>query len=126
MEVVLTTRDEKSGYVKAVLDSGSFFSIIRENKVPEGAQVVWWTSPQEFKTATQDGKVKVIGELPLIITMNEKMVEDSVLISPELSQEMLIGAKTMQAWDISIINRDGKTQIIVGRDIRDPDIIEVD
>lgn len=126
MEVVLTTRDEKSGYVKAVLDSGSFFSIIRKNKVPEGAQVVWWTSPQEFKTAAGGGKLKVIGELPLIITMDEKMVEDSVLISPELSQEMLIGAKTMQAWDISIINRDGETQIVVGRDIRDPDIIEVD
>ena len=53
------------------------------------------------------------------------MIEAGVLISPELGSDMLIGAQTMQSWDISIINTKGKTKINVKHDMRDPEINEV-
>lgn len=55
-----------------------------------------------------------------------RIIEDEALISPDLGQDLLIGAKTMQAWDISILNNNGKTTVRIGRDTRDPDITEVD
>ncbi|MBI2059133.1 MAG: hypothetical protein HYT87_05115 [Nitrospirae bacterium] len=62
----------------------------------------------------------------LVMTIGEKMIQDDALVSPDLGQDMLVGAGTMQKWDIIIRNRNGKTKVIVGRDMRDPEITEVD
>ena len=123
--VEIMTRDAKAGKATALFDSGSFYSIVRADKVPEGAMIIPFAVPQEFKTASQEGTLKVTGEIPLVITVEGKMVEDSVFVSPDLGREMIIGAKTMQAWDISIVNTNGHTEIRVGRDMRDPEITEV-
>lgn len=125
-DVEIMTRDEKAGKATALFDTGSFFSIVRADKVPEGAIIIPFSTAQKFKTASQAGTLKVTGEIPLVITMGNKIIEDSVLVSPDLGREMLIGAKTMQAWDISIVNTNGHTEIRVGRDMRDPEITEVD
>ncbi len=125
-EVTITTLEDKTAQVLAVFDSGSFFSIIREDKIPSGATVVWRVTPKEFKTAAEGGKLVVTGELPLVITVGEKMIEDSILVSPHLGQDMLVGAGTMQKWDISIINTNGKTDVVIRHDLRDPLITEVD
>lgn len=69
--------------------------------------VVLRSRPQEFNTAAKAGKLLVTGDIPLMITIGDRMVDDLVLISPDLSQEMIIGAGTMQKWDISIENRNG-------------------
>lgn len=125
-EITIITLAEKSTQVKAVFDSGSFYTIIREDKLPADTIIEYRKEPIEFRTAGESGKLKVIGGVLLTITIDEKMIADSALVSPNLAQEMLIGAKTMQGWDISIQNLNGKTEIIVGHDMRDPDIIEVD
>jgi hypothetical protein len=54
------------------------------------------------------------------------MIDAQVLVSNELGADMLIGAQTMQSWDISIINTKGNTKINVAHDMRDPEITEVD
>lgn len=123
---MVTTLDDKSRTVKAIFDSGSFHTILREDRVPAGALIERRMKPLQFKTAAQGGTLNVTGGILLVITIGNKMIEDSALVSPDLSQEMLIGAGTMQKWDISVMNQNGKTEIIVGRDMRDPDIIEVD
>lgn len=125
-DVKIATRDAKTGQVNALLDTGSFFSIVRADKVPEGAMVVPFASPQKFKTATRQGTLHVTGEIPLMLTLEGKLIEDSVLVSPDLGRDMLIGAKTMQAWDISVVHSNARTEIRVGRDLRDPEITEVD
>lgn len=125
-EITIATLEEKTSTVLALFDCGSFFSIIREDKVPKGATVVWRATPKEFKTATEGGKLIVTGELPLVMTIGEKMIEDSVLVSPHLAQDMLVGAGTMQKWDISIVNINGQTDVVVKHDLRDPQINEVD
>ena len=126
LEIEITTPDEKSHLVRAVFDSGSFYSILREDKVPPGATFLRRKSPGSFRAAAERSRLSAIGDLPLVLTIGDKQVDDVVLISPDLSQEMLVGAGTMQKWDISVLNRNGRTEVSVGRDMRDPDITEVD
>lgn len=127
IEITITTVvEEKSATVNAVFDTGSFYTLLREGRLPPGASIQRYKSPQTMKTAAQKGSIRVIGVTELILAVENKMIRDSVLISPDLSRDMLIGAKTMQAWDISILNKKGRTRVVVGRDMRDPDITEVD
>src|SRR5438309_750203 len=100
--VKITSLEDRSAEASAVFDSGSFYTIIRENKVPEGATITLRATPREFNTAASGGSLKVTGEMPMIISIGDKMITDSVLVSPNLAQEMLIGAGTMQKWDIRI------------------------
>lgn len=71
-----------------------------------------------FRTAARGGSFSATGELPLVLTIGDREVDDLALVSSDLSQEMLVGAGTMRKWDI--------TEVAVGRDMRDPDVIEVD
>jgi len=130
LDIRITSPDDKSATVKAVFDSGSFYSILREDKVPKGAVILKRKVPMSFGAAAKGSKFSATGELSLVMSIRqatrpEGQINDIVLISPGLSQEMLVGAGTMQKWDISILNRDGKSALSVGRDMRDPQITEV-
>jgi len=126
VEIRITTPDEKSTTVKAVFDTGSFYSILRADKVPPGAPVIQRLHPRFFRTAAREGSLRATGELPVVLTIGDREVDDVVMVSPELSQELIVGAGTMQKWDISILTRDGRTEVHVGRHMHDPDVTEVD
>jgi hypothetical protein len=126
LDIQITTADERSARIKAVFDSGSFYTILRADKVPAGASVIQLKHPRTFRTAASGGLLSATGEIPLVLGIGEREVDDVALVSPELSQEMLVGAGTMQKWDISIITRNGRTEVAVGRDMHDPEIIAVD
>lgn len=104
--------------MRAIFDSESFYSILREDKVPRGAAVLRRKTPRRFRAAAKGSQLAASGELSLVSTIGDKQIDDLVLVSSDLSQEMLVGAGTM--------NREGRTEVTVGRDMRDPDITEVD
>lgn len=126
LDIQIATPDEKTATVKAVFDTGSFYTILREDKVPAGAVVLKRKTPRIFRTAAKGTRLLATGEVSLVLTIGGKQVDDVALVSADLSQEMLVGAGTMQKWDISIVNRNGHTDVTVGRQMHDPDIIEVD
>jgi hypothetical protein len=126
IEVGLKTFGGKVGQARAVFDTGSYRNLIREDRLPVGATVDRAEAPLALKTAAQGGRIHVIGALVLTITIGDRMIEDEVLVSPDLAQEMIIGAGTMQKWRISIMNDNGETEVVVGTDLRDPDVQEVD
>ena len=125
LDATLITPEEKEIQAKVLVDSGSFYSIIRENLLPEGTSVIRYKTPREFGTAGQVGKVKITGTTYLIIKVGGKMIDESVCVCPDLKSNMLIGSGTMQHWDITLQNKNGKTEVIFGRDMRDPEITEV-
>lgn len=125
-KITITTADEKTGEVNAVFDRGSFYTIIRQDKIPAGATVLPQLHLQTFRTAGEGGRVNISAHIHLIMSIGDKMIDDSALVSPNLVSDLLIGAKTIQAWDISILNKNGNTQIQIGHDMRDPEITEVD
>ena len=125
-DVDIETYDELTAHVRAVFDTGAHISIIREDRLPKGTNVERRKNPIRLRTAGRGGTLEVVGGVILVMTIEGRMIQDEVQVSPDLSQEMLIGAKTMQAWDITIRNENGNTQVVVGKDLRDPDIQEVD
>jgi hypothetical protein len=116
--------NKTSTKLNAVFDTGSYFSIVRADKLPRNTTVI--KQDLVFRTANKKGSLKIQGQTILTIEIGKKMVQDAVLVSSELGSDMLIGAKTMQSWDISVMNSNGKTRITVKHDMRDPEITEVD
>lgn len=112
--------------VRAVFDTGSHFSIIQKSKLPARTTVLGYARPERLKTAARGGRLEIIGTTVLYIQIGKRVVRHEALISPDLSQEMVIGAGTMQEWDISVRNGGGRTRVTVGRDVRDPEVTEVD
>lgn len=122
VSINIKTFDGKSGKVNAIFDTGSYYTLIRENCVPADAAVIKLKNQKFFGTAHKSGQLKIVASLPLILVINGHPVDDGVLVCPDLKSEFIIGAKTMQSWDISIKNKNGQTKIHVGRDMNDPDI----
>ena len=118
--ITVQSLNKTSTNLNAVFDTGSYYTIIRTDQLP--AKTLVYPELQTFRTANKKGGLKIIGKTILKMKIGNKMIEDSVLISDELGSDMLIGAKTMQCWDITILNKKGQTTIIVKHDIRDPEI----
>ena len=121
--ITITSLNKTSQNVNAVFDTGSYYTIIRADKLPLDTMIL----PQEssFRTTNKNARLSIIGKTFLVLQIGNKMIEAGVLVSPELGNDMLIGAQTMQSWDISILNKSGKTIIKVEHDMRAPEINEV-
>lgn len=126
LDVAIATLEQKSAHVRAVFNTGAHLTIIREDRLPPGAAVLRSPAPRQLRTAAQGGTLAIVGGTILVMTIGDRMIQDEALVSPNLAQEMLIGAGTMQKWDITIRTQNGHTTVEVGRDLRDPDIQEVD
>jgi hypothetical protein len=121
--VTVFSLNKTSRKVNAVFDSGSYYTIIRVDKLPADTTIIKQEST--FGTANKKAKLKIIAETILILGIGKKLIKTHVLVSDELGSDMLIGAQTMQSWDISILNEKGKTKIKIVHDMRDPEINEV-
>lgn len=126
LDIEIQTPDDKTATVKAVIDSGSFYTIIREDKVPSAASIVKKKTPRVLRAAVKGSQLVATGEVGLVLTLGGHQIDDVALVCPDLAQEMIVGAGTMQKWDISILNRNGHTEVSVGRDMHDADLTEVD
>lgn len=126
MEVMLRSIGGGRSKAHAVFDTGSHYSIIQESKLPPGTQVYRYPKAEVLKTAAVGGRLSVTGTTVLFIQIGRRVIRHEVLVSPNLSKEMLVGAGTMQEWDISVRNGGGRTRVNVGKDVRDPDVTEVD
>lgn len=126
LDVTLQDVAGRTSKARTVFDSGSHYTIVREAALPAGTHVEEYPTPRELRTATQGGRLLVKGIAHLVFTVRDKMIEDTAMVSAALAQEAIIGAGTMQKWDITLKNENGHTTVIIGHDMRDPDIIEVD
>jgi len=119
--VIITTVENQTATVNAVFDSGSYPTIIRQDKLPPG-QINNYLIPTIYRGAVQGSKLEVIGVTRLIVEYNNHQFYVWAEVSPQLSSDMLIGASSMQQWDISITNKNGKTDIHIAHDRRDPEL----
>ncbi len=125
-EIDITTIGGKKGHVEALIDTGSFYTLIREDCLPKGASPEAMEKPEILGTAQKKGKVRTVGGIIMVMIVEGHPIRDEVYISPDLKREFIIGAKTMQAWDITIKNKNGHTTVHVGRDMNDPDTQSVE
>jgi predicted aspartyl protease len=126
LDVTIATPNRRRGRVKALVDTGSFYTLLREDCIPRGGAIFRFRRPDRLATAGSRGGLRVTGKTILIVDLAGKQIETEALLSPDLRREMILGAGAMQMWDITVRSRNGKTSVIVGRDRRDPEITEVD
>jgi len=126
LSIVITSGRRKSATVPAVFDTGSFYTIVRRNCLPPGTVVRPLPAPLQLRAATRGSRLRIAGTAELLIRVGKKVIMDDALVAANLAREMIVGAGTMQKWDISIKNRNGSTRVVMGRDMHDPEITEVD
>ena len=118
----ITTVEGYKVNVSAIFDSGSFYTIVREDCLPKDALILRYKTAEYFGTAQKSGKLLSIGSIRLIVHVEGHYIKADAEVCPELSAELIIGAREMQSWDITIQNDNGKTTVHIGHDMNDPDI----
>ena len=90
--------------VTALFDSGASFSCIAKHLADELAHLEPLSEPMEFETAEKEGVItanyRVTMDFFFIDT--PRRFTDELVVFEELSEELIIGAKTMQTWEIHL------------------------
>lgn len=116
----IKTSEGNTARVEALIDSGAFHSLIREDKLPPGTLVTRLRVPKMFGTAETGGTLTAVGTVYLELHIENHDIDLLAFVAPKLSTDLIIGAGEMQKWDISIHNDNGHTTVHIGRDLNDP------
>jgi len=94
--------DKGDGEVTCLFDTGSSKTLIREDIAERFATIVSLIHPIYFKMA--DGKTELEARkvVNLFITINGCEIFEPAIVVKDLSDEMLIGAETMQVKKIKL------------------------
>ena len=89
---------------RALFDSGASYSIIRREIAERIGRIEPLPIPEDwvFETARAGDYVQAVGALRLDFRFDdsEAHFSDEFVVFDELSEELIFGAKTMQAWHI--------------------------
>ena len=90
--------------LEALFDSGASMSFIRESLAEKLGKPDTMPQPMKFQTAERDRHVVAERVVRLEFKLNGEWLSDEFLILPDdvFSENVIIGAKTMQAWRIII------------------------
>jgi hypothetical protein len=110
----------------ALFDTGSFYSIIRQDCLPRGTIISATPSHRKLRAASRGSRLRIAGAVIATFRIGRKEILHGTLVSPDLVRELIIGAGAMQEWDITVKNTNGHTKIIIPRDMHDPETTEVD
>jgi hypothetical protein len=96
----LGSKGEKRLY--ALFDTGSTYSCIREDLAMEIGNPEVLPKIMYFTTASENQYLKVETRMGLNFEVNEITLTDEFMVVPGLSEEVIIGATTMQKWRIKL------------------------
>lgn len=115
--------DKGISKAEILLDSGANSSVGRMEVAEKVSTIIKLPKPRRFFLA--DGKTAVETDLVanIMITINGVTIDDIFYVVKELGREIIIGASTMQKWDIKLNLKD--EQIIVGQDPNNIELFSV-
>ena len=88
--------------VEALFDTGVSYSCIRPEVAERLAHVEPLRQPKELGTADESTTVRVTARVALDFELDGVVLSDEFMVVPNLRREVIIGAKTMQAWRIKV------------------------
>ncbi len=90
--------------VTALFDSGASYSCIQREVAAEIASLDPIPEPMEFETAEKDGIIvaRYAIRVDFFFEDTPRRFTDELIVFDELSEPLIIGAKTMQAWKIRL------------------------
>jgi len=98
--------------VKALFDTGASFTVIRRG-IAEKIGYILPTDVKEVVLVDGKTKLKVSGYIPISTTIEGAPVDDVAYVIEELAEELIIGVKVMEFYDIRL--EPSKNNVIVGR-----------
>lgn len=94
------SKGEKKLY--SLFDTGSTYSCIRNDIAEKMGVADRLPVPMYFGTASENQYLEVENRTTLNFEINDITLSDEFMIVPELSEEIIIGATTMQKWRIKL------------------------
>jgi len=88
--------------VLALFDSGATYSHIKPDVAEKLEIVTPLPQPMEFEMAEQGAKIIADKRVTLNFWIDGYRFSDEFMILPNLAEEVIIGAKTMQAWRMKL------------------------
>ena len=88
--------------VDALFDSGASFSFITKAVASKLGLIDTLPTPIEFETAEEGRKIRVEEVTRLDFYIDGIRLSDEFFIAEGLSEEVIIGAKTLQAWRLKL------------------------
>ena len=87
---------------EAIFDSGSTYSCIHPELAEALEIMVPLPEPMEFSTAKEGEKVTAEGRVTLNFYIGKYRFSDEFMVIEKLSNGVIIGAKTLQAWRLKL------------------------
>jgi len=87
---------------EAIFDSGSTYSCIHPELARALGTIEPLPEPMEFSTAEEGRKVTARGAVRLNFYIGEYRFSDEFMVIEKLSNGVIIGAKTLQAWRLKL------------------------
>jgi hypothetical protein len=94
------SKGEKNLY--ALFDSGASYSCITEELAAELANLETLHTPMQLATASTDTFMMIRNTSRLDFYHDDIRLSDEFLVVPGLSEEVIIGANTMQKWRLKL------------------------
>lgn len=94
------SKGEKIFY--ALFDSGAILSCINEDFAVQIANLEPFLHPRKIATAAEHHFIEITSRISTDFYLNDVHLSDEFLVVPQLSEEVIIGAATMQKWRIKL------------------------
>lgn len=86
----------------ALFDSGANLSCINEEFATQIANLEPFLHPRKLATASEHHFIEITSRISTDFFLNDVHLSDEFLVVPQLSEEVIIGAATMQKWRIKL------------------------
>lgn len=86
----------------ALFDSGANLSCINEEFALEITELIPFKHPRRLATASDQHFIEIENAIRSDFYLNDVHLSDEFLVVPNLSEEVIIGASTMQKWRIKL------------------------
>ena len=86
----------------ALFDSGANLSCINEEFANQIANPEAFLHPRKLATASENHFIEIKHAIRTDFYLNDVQLSDEFLVVPQLSEEVIIGAATMQKWRIKL------------------------
>ena len=84
--------------VNALFDSGAAYSFIRKDIAEKIEFITKLPEPWEFEVAEKERKLVVTEHISISFYIDGTRFSDEFLVSDKISEEVIIGAVTLQKW----------------------------
>jgi hypothetical protein len=90
------------GEMAGLFDTGATYSFIRRDVAERLATALPLDEPLNFETAQEGDQLTATHVVRLAFLLNGFRFSDEFIVLDELSEPVIIGAKTMQAWRMKL------------------------